>query len=90
MPQPPGPIPSLRDMHPIAPWLWLDCEKCQHRRPVLIVHLMIALGIDASSDRVRTGAICPKCGHRGAQTYLPSFGNALIGMMPFPGEGILK
>jgi hypothetical protein len=81
----PGTVPTLRDLHRAAAWIWLDCTACQHRRPVLIVHLMIALGVDASSDRVRAGAICPKCCHKGAMTYVPSHVDSVTGSAPFPG-----
>lgn len=83
----PGPIPTLRDMRRTASWLWLDCrnQRCRHRRPVLIVHLMIALGVDASSARVRESAQCPHCGARGADTYMPSHADSLTGSAPFPG-----
>ena len=39
----------------------------------------IALGLDASSDRVRAQAVCPQCSKRGAQTYMPSHANSIVG-----------
>lgn len=84
---PAGPVPTLRDMHRIAPWLWVGCRAtgCHHDRPVMIVHLMIALGVDASSDAVRARAVCPECGHRGATLQVPSHANSHVGLAPFPG-----
>ena len=84
MPMPPGPVPTLRDLHQHACWLWLDCVHCDNRRPVVIAHLMIALGVDASSAKVRSGAICLACGHRGARTQLPSHAGSDVGTAPFP------
>lgn len=69
-----------------AIWLWLDCIACDHRRPVLIVHLQIALGTHAGLDRVRAVATCPACGQRGALTYLPSHQDSVAGMAGWPGN----
>jgi hypothetical protein len=33
MPSPPGSISTLADLHRHARWLWLDCTRCNHRRP---------------------------------------------------------
>jgi hypothetical protein len=79
-----GPAPTLRQMRAVHSWLWLSCAKCDHTRPVPIVHLMIAVGIDTSSDRVRAQARCRACGHRGARTQVPSFVDSQTGSAPFP------
>ena len=80
----PGPVPTLADLHRTTCWLWLDCPACRHRRPAALVPFMIRWGIDASSDRLRRSVSCGKCGHKGAQTYLPSFVDAAVGFEPFP------
>ena len=67
-------------------WLWLDCVSCGHRRPVLVVHLQIALGMDAGLDCVRAAATCTACGKRGARTYLPSHQDSAAGAVGFPVE----
>lgn len=66
-------MPTLRELRAQTAWMWLDGRTRRHRRPVLLVHLMLAFGIDASSDRVRTQARCKRCGGQGVDTYHPSW-----------------
>lgn len=87
MPSRSAPIepPTLEEMRRTAMWLRLICIHCQHERPALIVHLQIAFGIAASSDRVRSRMPCLRCGLRGCHTYLPSHVDSQTGAAPFPG-----
>jgi hypothetical protein len=84
MPMPPGPVPTLHELREAQMWLWLYCAHCPHSRAILIVHAMIALGVNASSDRLRATALCPACGKRGAQTYVPSHVDSATAAAPFP------
>jgi hypothetical protein len=48
-------------------WLWVHCERCQHRSAAALVPLMIRWGADASSDLPRRSARCTRCGWGGLQ-----------------------
>lgn len=85
--QAPVEVPTLRELRRGTTWFWLDCQHCKARRPVLLVHLMLALGVDASSDRVRSQARCRRCGKQGAATYHPSWVDSQTGFQAFPGYG---
>jgi hypothetical protein len=65
--------PTLEEMRQSAPWLWMLCRnvKCMHRAPMAITPLIIRWGGNASSDRLRAGARCLKCGKRGADLQHP-------------------
>lgn len=82
----PGPVPTLAELRRTSCWLWLDCPACRRRRPVALVPFMIRWGLDASSDLLRKRARCAACGHVGAQTYLPSYGDAVTGFAAFPAD----
>jgi len=75
------PIATLTDLRRVTPWLWVYCERCQHRSPAAIVPLMIRWGADASSDMLRQSARCTQCGGRGATIQLPGWGGQ---QMPVP------
>ena len=81
-----GPVPTLAEMHTLSPWFWINCGNyhCRHSRPVLIVHLMIALGVHASTDNVRAQSVCETCGHKGATIQVPSYKGSHVGLAPFP------
>lgn len=83
--QAPAEAPTLRQLRRSAPWFWLDCRHCRARRPVLLVHLMLAFGVDASSNRVRSQARCKVCGHQGVDTFHPSWADSQTGFAGFPG-----
>ena len=86
MPSKPGPIPTLRELRSGGYWLWLHCanSRCRHARPVIIVHLMLALGVDASSNVARARAVCPSCGCRGVTIMMPSYVDTVTGSAPYP------
>jgi len=68
------PIATLAHLRRVTPWLWVYCERCQHRS-------LIRWGADASSDMLRQSARCTQCGGRGATIQLPGWGGQ---QMPAP------
>jgi len=68
------PIATLADLRRVTPWLWVYCERCQHRSAAAIVPLMIRWGADVSSDMLRRSARCTRCGGKGATIRLPGWG----------------
>ena len=63
--QPPGPRPTLAQMHKSHPWLWVWCDRCHHHAPMAVTPLIIRWGPDASSDKLRQCARCTACGGQG-------------------------
>lgn len=84
----PGEVPTMRELRRNTSWFWFDCRACKARRPVLLVHLMLAFGVDASSDRVRSQARCRVCGQQGVDTYHPSWVDSETGFQLFPGYDV--
>jgi hypothetical protein len=83
----PRPTTTLGDLHRATPWLWLNCERCQHHAPLACAVAVIRWGHDASSDVLRKPARCTRCGHKGATLQDPGSAGANVGFMPFPAEG---
>jgi hypothetical protein len=75
---------TLGDLHRATPWLWLNCERCQHHAPLACAVAVIRWGRDASSDVLRERARCTRCGNKGATIQHPRWGGADIGFLPFP------
>ena len=75
---------TLGDLHRATPWLWLNCERCQHHAPLACAVAVIRWGRDASSDVLRERARCTRCGNKGATIQHPGWGGADIGFLPFP------
>lgn len=46
--------------------------------------MIIRWGPDAPFDWIRTKSVCDVCGHRGADTQMPSWANMVTGFQPFP------
>lgn len=82
-----GRVPTLRELRRSVSWMRLICRNCGKQRPVLLVHLMLAFGVDASSERVRSQVRCQECGHQGVDTYHPSWTDSAAGFEAFPGYG---
>jgi hypothetical protein len=82
--KPPRANTTLGDLHRATPWLWLNCERCQHHAPLACAVAVIRWGADASSDVLRQRARCICCGHKGATLQHPGWAGANIGFMPFP------
>ena len=82
---PPGPRPTLGDLHRGTPWVWLYCDKCLHSAPLTLATPVIRWGKNTSSDKLRQCARCTACGHKGATIQRPSWGGADVGFLPFPG-----
>ena len=68
------PVATLADLRRVTPWLWVHCERCQHRSPAALVPLIIRWGADASSDVLRRCARCTRCGRKGASIQIPGWG----------------
>jgi len=79
-------IANLADLRRVTPWLWVYCERCQHRSPAPIVPLMIRWGVDASSDMLRHAARCTRCGGKGATVQLPGWGGLQAPVPEWPGN----
>jgi hypothetical protein len=79
-----GPRPTLGHLHRATPWVWLTCERCQHRAPLACAVAVIRWGPDESSDRLRQCARCTACGAKGATLQHPGWGGEQIGFLPFP------
>jgi hypothetical protein len=75
---------ALGDLHRATPWLWLNCERCQHHAPLACAVVVIRWRRDASSDVLRQRARCTRCSHKGATIQHPGWGGADIGFLPFP------
>jgi hypothetical protein len=63
--------PSVVDLHRTTPWLWLNCEHCQHHAPLACAVAVIRWGRDASSDVLRQRARCTACGNKRATIQHP-------------------
>ena len=55
--KPPCATTTLGDLHRGTPWLWLNCERCQHHAPLACAVAVIRWGRDASSDILRERAL---------------------------------
>src|SRR5262249_29385986 len=77
---------TLADLRRCTPWLWVYCERCQHRSPAAIVPLMIRWGAEASSDMLRRSARCTRCGRKGATIQLPGWGGLQTPVPEWPGS----
>jgi hypothetical protein len=64
---------TLGDLHQAAPWLWLNCERCQHHAPLACAVAVIRWVAGASSDVLRERARCTVCGHKGATLQHPGW-----------------
>jgi hypothetical protein len=84
---PPGPRPSLGELHRATSWVWLWCERCQHKAPAAIVPFMIRWGAGVSSDKLRQCARCSTCGNKGAKIQHAGWGGNSVGFLPFPVDG---
>jgi hypothetical protein len=80
------PIATLADLRRVTPWLWVYCERCQHRSQAAIVPLMIRWGADASSNMLRQSARCTQCGRKGATIQLPGWGGLQTPVLEWPGS----
>jgi hypothetical protein len=80
----PGPRPTLGDLQRSTLWVWMHCERCQHRAPFVCAVAVIRWGADESSDKLRQCARCTGCGAKGATIQYPGWGGNDIGFLPFP------
>src|SRR5262249_23367676 len=44
------PIATLPDLRRVTPWLWVICERCQHRAPTALAPWLIRWGPDAAGE----------------------------------------
>src|SRR5262249_750814 len=68
------PIATLPHLRRVTPWLWVICERCQHRAPTALAPWLIRWGPDASGEMLRRSARCGQCGGKGAIIQLPGWG----------------
>ena len=80
----PGPRPTLGDLHRSTPWVWIHCERCQHRAPFACAVAVIRWGAGASSDQLRERVRCTGCGSKGATIQRPGWAGNAMGFQPFP------
>ena len=81
---PAGPLPTLGDLQRATPWVWMHCDRCQHKVPFACAVAVIRWGANESSDKLRQCARCTGCGHKGAVIQHPSWAGNSIGFEPFP------
>jgi hypothetical protein len=86
---PPGPRPTLGNLQRSTPWVWMHCERCQHKAPFACAVANIRWGAEVSSDKLRQCARCTDCGSRGATIPHPGWGANSLGFLPFPIESPL-
>jgi hypothetical protein len=79
----PGPRPTLGELHGATPWVWMHCDRCQHKAPFACAVAVIRWGANETSDRLRQCARCTACGHKGATLQHPGWGGG-AGFLPFP------
>ena len=65
-------------------WFWLHCPSCKRDLAVLVAPLTEAFGPSTELETFRRRACCEFCGHRGALTYLPSWGDTRTGFVSYP------
>jgi hypothetical protein len=75
---------TLGDLQRLSPWIWLNCEKCQHYAPLVCAVPVIRWGPNTSSDKLR--AVRPRTayGHKGATIQHLGWGVENVGFLPFP------
>jgi hypothetical protein len=78
-------VATLADLRRVTPWLWVICERCQHRAPTALAPWLIRWGPDASSDTLRRSARCGQCGGKGAVIQLPGWGGLDAPVRGWPG-----
>ncbi len=76
----------MGDLRRETPWVWLYCEKCQHKTALACAIPVTRWGADASSDVLRQRARCTAYGHKGATLQHSGWGAADVGFLPFPVE----
>jgi hypothetical protein len=74
---------ALGDLQRATPWVWLNCEKCQHYAP-LACAVAVIRGANVSSDKLRQCARCTACGSKDATIQHPGWGGEHVGFLPFP------
>ena len=77
-----GPPPTLGTMS--HDWFWLHCPSCGRHLAGLAAELAETYGRDTRVETIRRRERCEACGHRGALTYLPSWGDSQTGFVPYP------
>jgi hypothetical protein len=77
------PRPALWKLRAAHDWLWLNCETpgCGHYVALPLAPLIIRWGADASSELLRRGFRCTRCGGRRTSIRFPSWGGNQIGWM---------
>jgi hypothetical protein len=78
----PGPRQTLGDLHRATPWLWLHCEKCQHKAPIACAVPVIRWGAERRPTCCGSAPVALPAGHRGATLQHPGWGGADIGFLP--------
>jgi hypothetical protein len=85
---------TLGDLHRATPWLWLNCERCQHHAPLACAVAVIRWGRNESSDVLRQRARCTRCDHKGAPASnirdgaVPTWVSCLPNRLELNGEDI--
>jgi hypothetical protein len=55
---------TLGDLQRLSPWIWLNCEKCQHYAPLVCAVPVIRWGPNTSSDKLRQCVPAPRTATR--------------------------
>jgi putative SOS response-associated peptidase YedK len=73
------PRPTIGQLWTFNPWVWLYCEtpRCRHYTAIPLAPLIIRWGRNATSDMLRSGFRCSRCGRQVTSIRTPSKGSAL-------------
>jgi len=68
-----GPPPTLGGLQRSTPWVWLWCEQLSPSRASGFRGRRYPMGTGCSSDRLRAGSRCTRCGRKGATVQRSGF-----------------
>jgi hypothetical protein len=78
------PVATLANLRGVTPWLWVICDRCQHRSPTALAPWIIRWGAEASSDMLRRSARCTQGGGKGATIQIPGWGGLQAPVRAWP------
>lgn len=82
-------VPTLAALRAQYEWVRACCERigCGHHQPLRLDPIIEKLGAGASSNRLRRGLRCRKCGAKGGAIQLPGWESLKVPHPPFPSSG---
>lgn len=79
-------VPTVGQLFEEPGWLWIVCEKCNHRKPVRTQSLIQQWGRDTSSNAILRSLRCKRCEWKRAKFQSPSWGGSQNQWASFPGN----